>query len=261
MPEDKSKMRAVPSTERRGDVIFRQFLHEQRSCASFLIGCPSKGVAAVVDPQGDISQYADVAEGHGLRITDVFDTHIHADHPSAARELAESLGATLRLGEGAEVGFRFEPLIDGEVIDVGNRHVKIIHTPGHTPEHVCLLVDDWFVLTGDTLFVGDVGRVDLALSELDEDELRKRAETLHSSLQRLLELPDDTEIYPGHYAGSTCGRGMDGKTISTFGRERRTSRALNLDLEGFVDYQVSSTPPLPEDLDRIKRANLARADA
>lgn len=242
-------------------MIFRQFLHEQRSCASYLIGCSSKGVAAVVDPQGDISEYVAAAERHGLRITDVFDSHVHADHPSAARELAENLDAILRLGEGADVGFRFEPLIDGEVVDVGNRHMRIIHTPGHTPEHVCLLVDDWFVLTGDTLFVGDVGRVDLALSELDEDELKSRAASLHASLQRLLELPDDTEVYPGHYAGSTRGRGMDGKTISTIGRERRTSKAFNLDLEGFVDYQVSSAPPLPKDFDQIKRANLARADA
>ncbi len=251
----------VPSREGERDVIFRQFLHDQRSCASYLIGCPSKGVAAVVDPQGDLSEYVAAAERHALRITDVFDSHVHADHPSMARELAVSLDATLRLGEGAEVGFPFESLIDGDVVHVGNRHIRIIHTPGHTPEHVCLLVDDWFVLTGDTLFVGDVGRVDLALSELDGDELRARAETLYASLRRLLELPDETEIYPGHYAGSTCGRGMDGKTISTIGRERRTSRALNLDLEGFVDYQIASAPPLPEDFDRIKRANLARADA
>jgi hydroxyacylglutathione hydrolase len=255
-------MRGGQSDRRKGEehVIFRQFLHEQRSCASYLIGCPSRGVAAVVDPQGNISEYAASAEQHGLTITDVLDTHIHADHPSAARELAESIDGSLRLGEGADVGFRFEPLIDGEVVDVGNRHMRIIHTPGHTPEHVCVLVDDWFVLTGDTLFVGDVGRVDLALSELDEDELRARAKTLHASLQRLLELPDETEIYPGHFAGSTCGRGMDGKTISTIGRERRTSQALNYDLEGFVDYQLSSAPPLPEDFDRIKRANLARTD-
>jgi glyoxylase-like metal-dependent hydrolase (beta-lactamase superfamily II) len=242
-------------------VIFRQFLHEQRSCASYLIGCASKGVTAVVDPQGDVSEYLAAAERHGLAITDVIDTHVHADHPSAARELAESAGATLRLGERADVGFLFEPLGDGDVVDVGNRRIRIIHTPGHTPEHVCLLVDDWFVLTGDTLFVGDVGRVDLALSELDEQGLRTRAETLHGSLQKLLELPTETEIYPGHFAGSTCGRGMDGKTISTIGRERRTSPALNLELDGFVSYQLSSAPPLPQDFDRIKRANLALADA
>ena len=240
-------------------MIFRQFLHDQRSCASYLIGCPSKGAAAVVDPQGDIDIYVDQAARHGLRITDVIDTHIHADHPSAARELAEAAGATLRLGEGAEVGFDFEPLVDGEEILIGNRRVRVIHTPGHTPEHVSLLVDDWFVLTGDTLFVGDVGRVDLSLSELGGEELRARAESLHGSLQRLLELPDETEIYPGHYAGSTCGRGMDGKASSTIGRERRTSPALNMDLEDFVDYQISSAPPLPEDFDEIKRANLALA--
>lgn len=242
-------------------MIFRQFLHEERSCASYLIGCPSKGVAAVVDPQGDVSGYAAAADRHGLRITDVLDLHVHADHPSAARDLAEATGATLRLGEQAEVGYRFEPLIDGDVVEVGNRHMKVIHTPGHTPEHVCLWVDDWFVLTGDTLFVGDVGRVDLALSKLDEIDLRFRAETLHASLQRLLELPRETEIYPGHYAGSTCGRGMDGKTISTVGRERRTNQALGLDLEAFVTYQVATLPPLPADFDRIKRANTARADA
>lgn len=242
-------------------MIFRQFLHEQRSCASYLIGCPSEGVAAAVDPQGDISGYATAAESHGLRITHVLDTHVHADHSSAARELAEATGATLRLGEWAEAGFRFEPLTDGEVVEIGNRHIRIIHTPGHTPEHVSLWVDEWFVLTGDTLFVGDVGRVDLALSQLDPDELRSRAEALHASLQRLLELPDETEIYPGHYAGSTCGRGMDGKPMSTIGRERRTGHALNLDLESFVAYQLSSTPPLPEDFDRIKRANVGRADA
>ncbi len=253
---------SVPTGRGKGGgiVIFRQFLHEQRSCASYLIGCPSEGVAAVVDPQGDMTAYVTAAEGHGLRITDVVDTHVHADHPSGARALAEFAGATLRLGGKAQVGFPFEPLTDSDLIWVGNRRVRIIHTPGHTPEHVCLLVDDWFVLTGDTLFVGDVGRVDLALSELDEGELRDRAQMLYSSLRRLLDLPDETEIYPGHYAGSTCGRGMDGKPISTIARERRTSRALNLDLDDFITYQVTNAPPLPENFDRIKRSNLAFRD-
>jgi hydroxyacylglutathione hydrolase len=239
-------------------VIFRQFLHDDRSCASYLVGCPSKGVAAAIDPQGDVASYSGVAERHGLRITVVIDTHIHADHTSGARELADALGATLRLGAGAEVGFDYESLADGSVVDVGNRRIKVIHTPGHTPEHVCLLVDDWFVLTGDTLFVGDVGRVDLALAEVDESELRSRAELLHVSLARLLELPNETEIYPGHYAGSTCGRGMDGKTISTIGRERRTNRALNLDRESFIDLQLSNLPSLPTDFEAIKRANIGR---
>ena len=238
-------------------MIFRQFLHEQRSCASYLIGCPSKGVAAIVDPQSEWSVYLAGAEQHGLRITDVIDTHVHADHPSGARELADRTGATLRMGAGAAVGFGFQPLSEGDVVEVGNRRIRVIHTPGHTPEHVSLFVDDWFVLTGDTLFVGDVGRVDLALEEVGDDELRSRARQLHASLRKLVELPPETEVYPGHYAGSTCGRGMDGKTISTIGRERRTNRSLTLDLEAFVDFQLASPPPVPADFERIKRANVS----
>lgn len=241
-------------------MIFRQFLHEQRSCASYLIGCASKGVGAIVDPQGEPSEYIAVAERHGLRITDVMDTHVHADHFSGAHGLAERTGASLRMGAGAKVGFDFDPLSEGDIIDIGNRHIRVIHTPGHTPEHVSLVVDDWFVLTGDTLFVGDVGRVDLAFDEMDTQELRSRAQKLHCSLQKLLELPPETEVYPGHYAGSTCGRGMDGKAISTIGRERRTNRALTLGLGDFVDFQLSTPPPVPADFERIKRANLARTE-
>jgi glyoxylase-like metal-dependent hydrolase (beta-lactamase superfamily II) len=241
-------------------VIFRQFLEEQRSCASYLIGCASVGVAAIVDPQAETSQYLSVADLHRLRITDVIDTHVHADHPSGARQLAEHLGATLRLGAGAQVAFDYEPLSDADVVQVGNRQIRVIHTPGHTPEHVCLLVDDWFVLTGDTLFVGDVGRIDLAVEEVDDNELRSRARQLHSSLRKLGELPAETEVYPGHYAGSTCGRGMDGKTISTIGRETRTNKALGLELDDFVDFQLSSPPPLPADFEHIKRMNLGWED-
>ena len=237
-------------------MIFRQYLHEDRSCASYLIGCASKGVAAIVDPQGDPSHYESQARHHGLKIAQVIETHVHADHLSAARELAERSGAELMMGVGSDVNFGFEPLADGDVIGVGNRHIRVLHTPGHTSEHVSLLVDNWFVLTGDTLFVGDVGRVDLALSEIDEDELRDRARLLHSSLQMLAALPSETEIYPGHYAGSTCGRGMDGKTISTIGRERRTNRALGLDVEDFIELQLSNLPPLPEDFLTIKRTNV-----
>lgn len=188
-------------------------------------------------------------------VSHVIDTHIHADHVSATRELVAASNATLYLGAGAEVGFDFEPMKDGDVLEVGNRRGRVIHTPGHTPEHVTLLFDDWFVLTGDTLFVGDVGRVDLALTEIDDSEVRSRAKELYGSLQSLLLLRDDVEVYPGHYAGSTCGRGMDGKTISTIGRERRTNAALQLDPEEFIDYQLANTPPLPQDFLEIKRSN------
>lgn len=242
-------------------MFFRQVLHDAHSCASYVVGCPSQGLAAVVDPQGDPQAYIDLAEDNAMVVSHVIDTHVHADHESGARALVAATDASLYLGDEAQVGFEFTPLVDGDVLEIGNRRARVIHTPGHTPEHVSLLFDDWFVLTGDTLFVGDVGRVDLALSESDGSRLRSRAETLHASLQRLLELPDDTEIYPGHYAGSTCGRGMDGKTISTIGRERRSSRALSLDLERFIDFQLSSIPALPDDFHRIKRSNLGLESA
>ncbi|MDQ3751833.1 MAG: MBL fold metallo-hydrolase [Actinomycetota bacterium] len=236
-------------------MFFRQLLHEDRSCASYLLGCPTLGLCAAIDPQGDPHRYIDAAEDNAMVISHVIDTHVHADHLSGARALAEAATAPLYLDATAEVGFEFSPLRDGDVLEIGNRRVRIISTPGHTPDHVCLLVDDWFVMTGDTLFVGDVGRVDLALTDITEVEIRSRAKELYESLQTLLSLRDDVEVYPGHYAGSTCGRGMDGKTISTIGRERRTNPALQLDPEQFLDYQLAHTPPAPQDFLKIKSAN------
>ena len=238
-------------------MYFRQILHGDRSCASYLVGCPSLGLCAVIDPQGDPQRYIDEIEDNAMVISHVIDTHVHADHVSATRELAAAANAALYLGAGAEVDFEFKPLREGDVLEVGNRSGLVINTPGHTHEHVSLLFDDWFVLTGDTLFVGDVGRVDLALTEVDESEIRSRAKQLYESLQSLLSLRDDIEVYPGHYAGSTCGRGMDGKTISTIGRERRTNPALQLDPEQFLDYQLANTPPPPQDFLAIKRGNKA----
>lgn len=236
-------------------MYFRQVLHDDRSCASYIVGCPSLGLCAVVDPQGDPQRYLSEVENNAMVVSHVMDTHVHADHESGARALAAAAGAPLYLGRDADVGFEFTPLNQGDVLEIGNRRARVIHVPGHTPEHVALAFDDWFVLTGDTLFVGDVGRVDLALTEIDEAELRSRSKELYESLQTLLTLRDDVEVYPGHYAGSTCGRGMDGKTISTIGRERRTNPPLQLGPEDFIDYQLSSTPPLPEDFLAIKRAN------
>lgn len=237
-------------------MYFRQVLHEERSCASYLVGCPTLGLCAVVDPQGDPQTYVDAAENNAMVVSHAIDTHVHADHPSGARALAEATGAPLYLGAGAEVAFSFTPMQDGDMLEVGNRRIKVLHTPGHTPEHVSLLVDDWFVLTGDTLFVGDVGRVDLALADVDEADLQARAKVLFESLQQLMSLRDDIEVYPGHFAGSTCGRGMDGKTISTIGRERRLNSALQLDPEAFVEFQLVNLPPLPTDFHRIKRENV-----
>ena len=238
-------------------MYFHQVLHEDRSCASYIVGCPTLGRCAVVDPRGDPNLYIDAVEGHGMVISHVIDTHVHADHESGARSLAAATDARLYYGSGAEVAFDFTPLRGGDMLEIGNRRALVLHTPGHTPEHVSLLFDDWFVLTGDTLFVGDVGRVDLSLGVVQEAELRSRAKELYGSLQTLLSLRDDVEVFPGHYAGSTCGRGMDGKTISTIGRERRSNPALQLDPDRFVEYQLANTPPLPRDFARIKRVNVS----
>lgn len=236
-------------------MYFRQILHDDRSCASYIVGCPSFGLAAVIDPQGDPQRYIDEVEDNAMVVSHVIDTHVHADHESGARMLSAAAKAPLYLGNGADVGFEFTPLNDGDVLEIGNRRCRVIHTPGHTPEHVSLFCDDWYVLTGDTLFIGDVGRVDLALADNDEAAVSSRARELYESLQTVLALRDDVEVYPGHYAGSTCGRGMDGKAISTVGRERRTNPALLLDPEQFLDYQLADTPPLPDDFLKIKTAN------
>ena len=236
-------------------MYFRQLLHDEHSCTSYVIGCVSLGAAAVVDPQGDVEPYIDLTSKAGTPITHVIDTHVHADHYSSAAQLAERAGVPLYLGEGADVGFTHENLRHGGILRVGNRSIRVLHTPGHTPEHVSLFVDDWFVLTGDTLFVGDVGRVDLALALTDDGELERRARELHASLQTLLELPDHVEVYPGHYAGSVCGRGIDGKASSTIGRERLKNESLTLDIDSFVEFQLGNVPPLPEDFHRIKEAN------
>jgi len=185
---------------------------------------------------------------------------LHADHLSCARDLAHQAGASLFLGPGAEVAYSYSALQDGQIIPIGNRRIAVMHTPGHTPEHVCLRVDEWFVLTGDTLFVGDVGRVDLSHGDDGQSPpVSQRAEQLYDSLQRLLSLPDWTEIYPGHYAGSVCGRGMDGKPVSTIGWERDRNKPLRLDRQQFVDFQCGNLPPLPKDFHRIKTRNLGQA--
>lgn len=241
-------------------MFFRQILHDERSCASYLIGCTTYGVCAVVDPQGEPQHYIDLVEAHGMAVQAVIETHIHADHRSCAQELASLSGAPLHIGPAAEVGYAYSPLSDQQIIQIGNRRIKVLHTPGHTPEHVCLFVDNWFVLTGDTLFVGDVGRVDLALKVISETELNALANQLYHSLQRLLMLPEWIEVYPGHYAGSVCGRGMDGKAISTIGRERLTNSALKLTSEAFIAFQKENLPPLPDDFERIKERNMARQE-
>jgi hydroxyacylglutathione hydrolase len=222
-------------------VIFTQHYLSCLSQASYLIGDQSTGRAVVVDPRRDIDIYLEEAAEHGLRIERVFETHIHADFLSGHLELAKATGAVISFGEGAEVEFPIEPLRDGQRISLGEVTFEILSTPGHTPESICIVVyehpDDevpYGVLTGDTLFVGDVGRPDLcASSGISADEL---AAALYRSLHdKLLKLPDATRVFPAHGAGSSCGKQLSSETSSTIGEQRETNYALKTpDVAKFV---------------------------
>src|SRR5256885_4021856 len=207
-------------------MIFQQLLNEESGCLSYLIGCAQAGRAVVVDPGRDrVHDYLRIARKKGLTITDVVETHTHADHISGNRDLAAATQAAIHVHRAAGVTFPHATLADGDVIRLGNVELKACHAPGHTPDSICLLVTDharaaepWFVLTGDTLFVGSVGRPDLGGASAAED--------LWETLRRvLLPLPDGVEVYPAHGAGSACGRAMSAKAASTIGFERRVNPA------------------------------------
>jgi glyoxylase-like metal-dependent hydrolase (beta-lactamase superfamily II) len=211
---------------------------------------------------GDEDWFVQEAEKAKAAITHVIDTHVHADHLSGGRKLARLVGAPYCLHEHAArvVKFPFEPLRHNQIIEAGNVLVRVLHTPGHTPESVSLLVIDkrrgeepWFVLTGDTLFVGAVGRPDLLGRE------REMAGTLFDTLQtKLLSLPDTLEIFPAHQAGSACGVGLSGKPSSTLGFERRWNPALSIrNRDEFIAYLTRDIPPRPANMDQIVAANLA----
>lgn len=242
-------------------MFLRQHLAREATL-SYLFGCGSCGVAVAVDPvAGDEDWFVEQATQQNCKITYVIDTHVHADHYSGGRTLAEKLGAKYCLHEANQgrVNFPFHPLADGESIEVGNVEVKVIHSPGHTPDSICLAVTDkrrsadpWFVFTGDTLFVGSIGRPDLA------GKSREWAEQLFDSLHaRLLSLPDEVEIFPGHTSGSVCGAGISGKPSSTIGFERRFNTGLKITDKGqFVSHILSDIPPRPAEMERILAANL-----
>jgi glyoxylase-like metal-dependent hydrolase (beta-lactamase superfamily II) len=226
-------------------MILRQFLHADPVAISYLFGCGGHAACAVVDPLGDIEPYLRVAGETGMHIRFVVDTHVHADHRSAGRVLASASGAEYVLHASAEVSFPFHATKDGDQLPLGNVVIDVLHTPGHTPEHVCLLVTDrtrsdepWFTVTGHTLMVGDVGRTELA------EDAASGARTLFRSLRCLKALPDHIEILPGAYAGSVCGRRLSGKPSSTIGFERRHNAAFRIEGETeFVDFMSQDIPP------------------
>jgi glyoxylase-like metal-dependent hydrolase (beta-lactamase superfamily II) len=242
-------------------MIFRPFYDFGTGCAAYVFGCGGLGKCAVVDPkEGEIESYAAFAEAKGMRITHVIDTHVHADHRSGGPALAKMTNATYCLHQAADVALPFEPLRDDQEIELGNTRVRVLHTPGHTPESVCLVVTDlrrgsdpWFVLTGDTLFVGAVGRPDLP------GRARENAGELYDSIHaKLLKLPGDVEVYPGHFSGSMCGAGMSGKPSSTIAFEKRFNPMLGKTRQEFADA-LSDVPPKPAGMDEIMRMNQGKA--
>lgn len=238
-------------------MILRQFLHHEPVAASYLLGCVGHGAGAVVDPLFPVEPYLEAAQATSIPIRFVIDTHLHADHRSAGRALAEAAGAEYVLHESASTGFPFHAVADGERLVLGNVVLDVWHVPGHTPEHLCLLVTDrtradepWFLLSGHTLMVGDVGRTELA-----SDAVRG-ARDLFRSLARLKTLPDYLEILPGAFAGSVCGRGLSGKPCSTIGFERRHNPAFAMaDEAGFTAFMLANIPPPPQGAAANRAAN------
>ncbi len=238
-------------------MIFRQFVDDDLGCASYLIGDENEGTAAVVDPAYAVGQYLDEAKRHGLTITQVVETHTHADHLSGHGQLALEHGCTVFVHPAGEPEFPFSPLEDGTELRHGDVTLRAIHTPGHRPEHTSLAVSEGdappsLVLTGDSLFVGDAARPDLAV------EAREGAEGLFHSLRRLTELPDGAAVYPGHVAGSLCGAAMSPEKSSTIGSEKRTNHALQFaTVEDFVDDSTAGGAQLrpPPNMERIVALN------
>lgn len=241
-------------------MFFRQ-LATREATLSYFFGCGGKGKSVAVDVvEGDEEWFIEEARKANVTINYVIDTHVHADHYSGGRKLAQMAGASYYLHESnaGRVKFDFAPLSDGQLLDVGNVEAKVLHTPGHTPDSVCLVVTDkrrgeapWFVLTGDTLFVGAIGRPDLAGRE------REMASQLFDSIHnRILTLPREVELYPGHTSGSVCGAGISGKPASTLAFEQRWNPMLSMEREAFVDALTREIPPRPAQMERWVAANL-----
>ncbi|MBA2383373.1 MAG: MBL fold metallo-hydrolase [Actinobacteria bacterium] len=238
-------------------MLFQQFLDDDLGCASYLVGDEAAGVAAIVDPPYAVEPLLREAERRGVRIVRVVETHTHADHLSGHGRLVLEQGVPISIHPAAEAEYAYDPLGDGAEIELGQVVLRAIHTPGHRPEHTCLAVvdrsradDAWLVLTGDALFVGDAGRPDLAI------DAQEGAEALFDSLRRLMELPDGVEVFPGHVAGSLCGKALSSKASSTIGFERRFNHALGIaDKSAFVAESSGLDAPKPPNMSRLVELN------
>jgi hydroxyacylglutathione hydrolase len=244
-------------------MFFRQLLNDETACASYLFGCKTKSRFAVVDPHVDlVADYIGLAEAQGIPIVAVFETHLQADHVSGLPALVERTGATAYLPADAGVDFEHVALADGDVVELGNTVVQAVATPGHAAAHHAYLVTDltrgdepWLVLSGDALLVGDAGRPDLHAH--GDQSAEAMAGRLYRSLtERLLTLPDHLLLYPAHYSGSVCGRGLSAQPASTVGFERRHNKALQFDSEQqFVEALIRDIPPAPPQQAEILTAN------
>ena len=235
-------------------MIFRQFVDDGLGCASYLIGDENEGVAAVVDPAYAVEQYLEEAERNGVRLVRVLETHTHADHVSGHGRLALEHGCTVSIHPAASPEYEFDSLADAMEIEVGAVVLRVLHTPGHRPEHCAFAVveggDVRRVLTGDSLFVGDAARPDLAV------EAQEGAEGLFHSLRRLAELPEGVQVFPGHVAGSLCGAAMSSGTSTTIGFEKRFNPALRFSsAEDFVDAHARTSQLRPPNMERIVALN------
>jgi hydroxyacylglutathione hydrolase len=240
-------------------MIFRQITHDDLACASYLIGDQDAGIAAVVDPRFEIEEYLELARYLRVRIEHVLETHNHADHVSGHGRLAAATGATIHIHRAADAAYEHEPFEDDWELDLGELRVRAMHTPGHRPEHTAFALVDagrgeepWAVLTGDTLFVGDIARPDLAIDK--NDGARGIFRSLH---EKLLRLPPEAEVWPAHLGGSLCGGpGMDPKVSSTIGYERRHNELLaETDEERFVDSLLEKLGPQPPNFQAIVELN------
>lgn len=245
-----------------GSVLLRPFLYPETACASYLFGCLTHSKLAVLDPHTAlVDEYIEEAERAGAPIVAVFETHVQGDHVSGLSEIVTRTAATPYLPAGAPVSFPYFALVSGDVIELGNTVVRALGTPGHAPEHHAYVVTDrrrsqepWLVFTGDSLLVGDVGRPDLHAG----GDVKPLALEQFASMQRLLDLPDHLLVYPSHYGGSVCGRGLSSHPFSTIGFERRHNVALQYeDPEAFAGALMADMPPRPENQDEIVAANKA----